>query len=82
MYKWSEIEKVVNLKDRKELDVLLTDWEHTLDYMDNIRIARNNNIIELYAYDLKKAKGCCGRRDIVYTCQTGTQYLVGCNYGH
>ena len=51
--------------------------------VDNCRIARCDNEIDLKIYEEMRSSGCCGSYDEKWTNEvTGNSYLFGCNYGH
>lgn len=57
-------------------------YDHVEDScVDNVRVAKVNNPIELAKYDAQKNKGCCGSYDTKVMVR-GKKYYIGCNYGH
>ena len=52
-----------------------------LDFVDNMRVARSNNPLEMFGYRQKAAQGCCGVFESHVTID-GIEFTIGCNYGH
>lgn len=52
-----------------------------LEFVDNLRVARIDNPLEVWAYNRKAENGCCGYFDIRVTID-GVDWMLGCNHGH
>ena len=52
-----------------------------LEYVDNLRVARKGDPLQMSAYNEKVLSGCCGSMDIGVTID-GIEFAIGCNYGH
>lgn len=52
-----------------------------LDCVDNVRVAAEDNRMEMNHYRWRKSHGCCGSVDTVAFVH-GRRFAIGCNYGH
>jgi hypothetical protein len=52
-----------------------------LECCDNFRAAKNQKSKQVRRYWKRAEEGCCGSMNVVRS-WLGTEYLLGCNYGH